>query len=247
VADGDGKGRWLRAGRWPIAVLVLALTLQFGNDALRLVESDAPSRSVGTTGDGRLENGKRLPSGGPGFRTYSRFGSLIGRTAVHEQVREAVLDAYAAFHAEHPETTLLYGETGWPGGGRFRPHVTHQNGLSVDFMTPVLRGDAPATLPTGLLHGFGYGTDFDADGNGIGRVDELRIDFDAIASHLYHLDRAARANGLRIRRVILAPDLQDELSATARGRQYAGRLRFSRKPSWVRHDDHYHVDFEFRD
>ena len=230
-----------------MAVLVVALVVLFGNDALRLLESDAPSRSVGTTGEGRLEHGKRLPSSGPGFRTYSRFGSLIGRTAVHGRVRDAMLDAYAAFHAEHPETTLLYGETGWPGGGRFRPHVTHQNGLSVDFMTPVRRGRERATLPTGLLHGFGYATDFDADGNGIGRIDHLRIDFDALASHLYHLDRAARANGLRIRRVILAPDLQDDLTATEMGRRYAGRLAFSRKPSWVRHDDHYHVDFELSD
>ena len=67
---------------------------------------------------------------------------------------------------------------------------------------------------------------------------------DALASHL---DRTARANGLRITRVILATDLQDDLIATEMGRRYAGRLAFSRKPSWVRHDDHYHVDFELSD
>ena len=210
-----------------------------GNDALRLAESDAPSESVGETNDGRLVNGKRLPSSGPGFTTYSRFGSLVGRTATHHRVRAAMLDAYAALHAENPAWTFVYGETGWPSGGRFRPHRTHQNGLSVDFMTPVTRDGEPDVLPTGPLSAFGYGIDFDEHG----RNAEQSIDFEAMAAHLDHLDRAARANDLAVEVVILAPDLQDDLAATARGAGLVGRLRFSRNPSWVRHDDHYHVDF----
>ena len=36
-----------------------------------------------------------------------------------------------------PDTVYKYTETGFENGGKFRPHKTHQNGLSVDFMTPV--------------------------------------------------------------------------------------------------------------
>ena len=222
-----------------LAALAAWAAVYLGNDAVRLVESDAPSQSVGETNSGRLVNGKRLPSSGPGFATYSRLGSMLGRTAVHHRVRDAVLGAYAALHAERPETTYLYGETGWPSGGRLRPHRTHQNGLSVDFMVPVLRNGTPDVLPTGPFNKFGYGVAFNDAGENGDRV----IDFDALADHLHHLDRAAQANGLAVEVVILAPDLQDELAATERGGGLVHRLRFSRNPSWVRHDDHYHVDF----
>lgn len=228
-----------RVAKLLLAALLVWLVVHFGNDTLRLFESDAPSQSIGQTNDGRLVNGKRLPSSGPGFATYSRFGSLLGRTAIHHRVRDAMLDSYTAFHEAHPDVTLIYGETGWPSGGRFRPHRTHQSGVSVDFMVPVLRGGKPNELPTGLLDKFGYGVDFDDDGvNG-----DLAIDFDAIADHLFYLDQAAEAHGLAIRRVIFAPSLQDELASAERG-VITQRLRFSRNPSWVRHDDHYHVDFE---
>ncbi|MEO0560349.1 MAG: penicillin-insensitive murein endopeptidase [Bacteroidota bacterium] len=217
----------------------LWLIVYVGNDALRQLESDAPSESLGQTNNGSLVNGKRLPSSGPGFATYSRLGSLLGRTATHHRVRDAVLDAYAAVYAEHPEVTLLYGETGWPSGGSFRPHRTHQNGLSVDFMVPVLRAGEPDVLPTHVFTKWGYGIDFDDDGqNG-----DLAIDFEMLAEHLHQLDLATQAHGLTIEVVILAPSLQDELAATERGAEITQRLRFSRNPSWVRHDDHIHVDF----
>ena len=231
------------AGRLLIVLLGLGLVIYVGNDALRQLESDAPSESVGQTNSGSVVNGKRLPSRGDGFATYSRLGSFLGRTATHHRVRDAMLDAYAAIHAEHPEVTLIYGETGWPSGGRFRPHRTHQNGLSVDFMVPVLRAGEPAVLPTHPLNTWGYGVDFDDDG----RNGNLTIDFETLAEHLHQLDLAAQANGLAIEVVILAPSLQDELAATERGTDIAQRLRFSRNPSWVRHDDHYHVDFRLTD
>lgn len=238
--------RTRRFVRLILAVLGLGLLVHVGNDALRQFESDAPSESLGQTNNGDLVNGKRLPSSGDGFATYSRLGSFLGRTATHQRVRDAMLDAYAAVHAERPEVTLIYGETGWPSGGRFRPHRTHQNGLSVDFMVPVLRtggrrqpAGEPDVLPTHLLNKWGYGIDFDDDG----RSGDLTIDFETMAEHLHQLDRAAQAHGLAIEVVIFAPSLQDELAITGRGAEITQRLRFSRNPSWVRHDDHYHVDF----
>ncbi len=215
----------------------------WGNDLLRLVESDKPSESIGATNDGRLIRGKRLPSSGNNFQTYSRLGSTLGRTAVHSEVRDVVLAAYTDLEETTPGVRYVYGETGWPWGGRFRPHRTHQNGLSVDFMVPVRRNDLPATLPTGPFNKFGYALEFDSQG----RSGDLRIDFEATAAHLDALDAAAQAHGMRITLVVFAPDLQKELFKTDVGSNLQERMRFNINPSWVRHDDHYHVDFAFID
>lgn len=210
-----------------------------GNDLFRLLESDEPSRSIGVPAAGRLEHGKRLPSRGPGFRTYSRLGSLLGRTSVHSAVRATVLDAYADVHETRPDLRLVYGETGWPHGGRIRPHRTHQNGMSVDFLVPVRRAGAVAELPTRPWQKFGYGIEFDESG----RAGELRIDFEAMALHLERLQAAGVAHGLGIERVIFAPELQPELFATRAGRRLRNMVPFSPRPAWIRHDEHYHVDF----
>ncbi len=223
------------------ATLLLILAVYSGNDLLRLVESDAPSHSMGTTAHGRLTNAKRLPSSGENFATYSRFGSLIGRTCVNSRVRDAVVDAYAALAKAQPDTQFTFGETGWCwGGGRFRPHHTHQNGLSVDFFVPVRDAHGrPASFPAWPWTKFGYGVEFDASGKAHG----LHIDFDAIADHLLALDHAAHAHGLRIRRVIFAPELRKKLFHAKHGHQVRRRLHFMKGRAWVRHDEHYHVDF----
>ena len=76
-----------------LSTLVLVwIIIHFGNDAFRAFESDIPSRSRGTTGNGSLENGKRLPTSGPNFSSYSRLGALLGRTAVHNKVRDVLVD-----------------------------------------------------------------------------------------------------------------------------------------------------------
>jgi hypothetical protein len=59
------RSRWLFAGALLLAWLA---ALRWGNDVAILLEDDAPSRSHGTPGSGRLENGKRLPSRGENFR-----------------------------------------------------------------------------------------------------------------------------------------------------------------------------------
>jgi penicillin-insensitive murein endopeptidase len=214
--------------------------IRYGNDVAIAFESTAPSRSIGTPGNGRLENGKRLPNAGSNFRTYSRLGGLLGRTAVHGAVRAAILDAYAELARARPELRFVYGETGWPRGGRLRPHRTHQNGLSVDFMVPVRRAPAaPAELPTPPWRKFGYGLEFDS----LGHYGDLSIDFEAIIAHLGALERAAASHGLAIERVIFAPEFHSQLAATPQGRALVRRLPFFTGAIWIRHDEHYHVDF----
>ena len=87
---------------------------------------------------------------------------------------------------------------------------------------------------------FGYNIEFDSEG----RFGESRIDFNTMAFHLLALDAAARSKGIGIARVVFDNELQKHLFATPPGPLVRERLRFSTKKPWVRHDEHYHVDFD---
>ena len=212
-----------------------------GNDIARAFESDAPSQSVGSTKTGSLVKGKRLPTSGANFRAYSRPLIALGRNSLHAGARDTVLAAYAELEHLRPEVTYVYAECSWPNGGRLRPHVTHRNGLSIDFMVPVVTGETPSVLKTHAANKYGYALHFDAAG--WCEEQQCSIDFDAMAAHLHCLAKAAEASGLSIWRVIFAPDLQPHLFTTDQGKTLRSRLTFSEKQSWVRHDEHYHVDF----
>ena len=199
----------------------------------------ADSTCFGTTSNGRLEAGCKLPASGANFTTYSRVLGIAGRTYVHCDVHGVLLDAYRSLEASHPDLVFVYGETGKRRGGPFPPHKTHQNGLSVDFMTPVVDGDGRSVpLPTSVFNKYGYDIDFTVDGRGEG----MRVDFEAIAAHLAAIVSASEAAGVGIWRVIFDPEMQPALRETAAWPEIAG-LEFSARRSWVRHDDHYHVDF----
>lgn len=222
-----------------LAVVIWSI-VQFGNEVLRLFESDAPSISKGSTADGSLENGKRLPTRGLNFSTYSRLGSLLGRNAVHAKVRDTMLDAFQMLESTNPELEFVVGETGWVKGGPFPPHRTHQNGLSVDIMSPVRNQDgAVVKLPVSVLNKFGYDIEFDDQGEHA----KFNIDYEAMALHIRALIEAGRKHGVSIGRVIFDPVLQPYLFATENGRGLDTLVRFSSRRAWVRHDDHYHIDF----
>ncbi len=193
----------------------------------------------GRTSNGRLERGVRLANEGPNFSPYSSLAVAAGRTYVHSRVATIVEDSYAALEKALPDTVFVYGETGWRNGGRFRPHRTHQNGLSVDFFVPVLnQAGSSVPIPTLPTTRFGYDLEFNASG----RLDELQIDFGALAEHLYQLDVAAKRNKAPIALVIFDPTYFDRLFATPRGDQIRS-LPFMKGKPWVRHDEHFHVDF----
>jgi penicillin-insensitive murein endopeptidase len=232
--------------RRPVAagvLLVTAIIVRFGNDAFIALESRAPSESRGTAAHGSLVHGRRLPSSGPNFRAYSYLGALLGRNSVHERVRASVLDAYASMRTERPSVTFVYGETSWPSGGTLWPHHTHQNGLAVDFLSPLVDGAGESVAPsTWPWNAWGYARHFDDRGsNG-----NVTIDFATIGAHLVALDRATRAHGVVIARVIFDPELQRVLAETTEGRRALASLPFMRERAWVRHDQHYHVDFALR-
>ncbi|WP_141733572.1 penicillin-insensitive murein endopeptidase [Oligoflexus tunisiensis] len=217
---------------WKFRLLVLA--------ALSLKSSPGPaSTCFGTPSKGRIEGAVPLPSDGPNFKAYSYMGVVLRRNYVHEKVRDVVVDAYARLEKHVADQMFVYGETGWPKGGDFSPHKTHQNGLSVDFMVPVRTQQGKAVeFPASVTNKFGYGLEFDAKG----RWEDLEIDFNAMALHLQALDEAAQKSGIRIRHVIFEPSYQGMLRAAPAWK----KLSFPLYPHkvWIKHDEHYHVEFQ---
>jgi penicillin-insensitive murein endopeptidase len=200
------------------------------------------STCFGTTGAGRIEGAVALPLEGANFIAYTALGLKMGRTYVHAQVRDILLGAYSTLSQSMPGVRYVYGETGLRTGGPMPPHRTHENGTSVDFMVPVRGQDGlPATLPRSSNNRYGYDLEFDS----AGKLGDLRIDFAAIAAHLEQLDLAARRRGLGIARVILDPDLTQHVLATPAGVRIKS-LPFMKTKPWVRHDEHYHVDFAMK-
>jgi len=219
---------------------ISALFIFFGNTLFIAFESSEESKCYGVTKNGKLEYAKRLPSIGDNFVTYSYLGSTIGRTSVHSKVRKIILASYSWLLQKNPEKKFVYGETGWPSGGKFRPHKTHQNGLSADFMVPLIDEDGHSVaMETNILNKWGYNIEFDTKGN----LGTKKIDYEAMAMHIYALKIKSTENGAKIWRVIFDPKMQQYLFDTKYGKKIRD-IQFSKKRSWVRHDEHYHLDFE---
>ena len=204
------------------------------------VAHTADSQCFGTVGKGRIDGSVKLPLNGPNFSAYSSLAAAMQRTHVHTKVAQVVTRSFAALHRRFPSTVYVYGETGWPSGGPFRPHRTHQNGLSVDFFVPVTQTNGHSVpLPTHIGNRWGYNIEFDAQA----QYQTYRIDFVALTEHLYELHHAAKAEGIGIALVIFDTTYLPKLFATPRGAYVRQHIPFMRGKPWVRHDDHYHVDF----
>ncbi len=198
------------------------------------------STCYGTTASGRLENGVRLPAKGKNFVGYSTAARLAGRTYVHSSVKDIILAAYGELESEQPDKVFKYAETGLKEGGEFKPHKTHTNGISVDFMTPVKNAKGKSVhLPTHIFNRLGYDIEFDSEGI----YEGLEIDYEAMAAHIAILHKQAKRMGFDIWRVIFDPQLQPNLFETRYGAYLKKNVQFSKKRSWVRHDEHYHIDF----
>ena len=199
----------------------------------------ATSVCTGTPANGTLRDAVSIPRHGENFSTYSTLGWLLGRQHVHSKVYATLIDAQHELARLRPEVHTVFAESGWPFGGRLRPHRTHRNGTSVDIMVPVLRAGVPEPFPSSLFNGFGYAVEFDPQGS----YRDYRIDYDAMAAQLLALQHAAGRNGIGIDVVIFDNSLQQQLWKARDGRQLQQAMRFARTPAWIRHDEHYHVNF----
>lgn len=205
-----------------------------------ILAAAAESQCYGTVSNGRVEGGVMLPLSGANFSAYSVLAVTTGRTHVHSRVAAILGASYKALATSHPNTHYVYGETGWRSGGRFRPHRTHQNGLSVDFFVPVKDAKGRSVpLPTNLSDKLGYDLEFNREA----KYGEFSIDFEALAEHLYQLDIAAKAAGSRLALIIFDRQYLSRLFSTSRGAYLKENLPFMKGRPWVRHDEHYHVDF----
>jgi len=200
------------------------------------------SKCFGTTSNGRLEGGVSLPLSGDNFTAYSFAGWSLGRTYVHSSVGEILVSALEALKQTAPGKVFVYGETGWEKGGRFKPHRTHQNGLSVDVMVPVVLNGKSVPIPGSALNRYGYDIEF----NDQGEFGEYVIDFEALGELIYQVHVAAKARGVGISRVIFEVPLQKHLWLTGRGAYLQRNIAFSTKKAWVKHDDHIHIDFDIK-
>ncbi|MDQ6962498.1 MAG: hypothetical protein Q9M28_08235 [Mariprofundaceae bacterium] len=105
----------------------------------------------------------------------------------------------------HPKKKYKYTETGFEEGGQFRPHKTHRNGLSVDFMGPMLNAKGESVhLPTHYFNKLGYAIELDQKG----RYEDMKIDYEAMAAHIVSLHKQARMQKVKLWRVIFDPKLQ---------------------------------------
>ena len=197
------------------------------------------STCYGTTKHGRLENAVKLPNEGKNYISYSSLARLLGRTYVHSKVYDVVVNAYEMLETEQPDKVFKYAETGYKEGGKFKPHKTHQNGLSVDFMTPVLKKGKSVHLSTHPFNKYGYSIEFDENS----KYKDYKIDYEALAAHIVTLHKSAKKHNIGIWRVILDPKLQPNLYKTRYANYIRKNIQLSKKRSWVRHDEHYHVDF----
>lgn len=206
------------------------------------------SVSTGSVSNGSLKNGYLFPFTGSNFHYFDTTSYLSNRGFVHKKVLLSTLAAYAQLAQELPGSTFGIMECSNENGGKIAPHRTHQNGMSIDFMTPLLHHGVPSTELdfSGAPH---YLMDFDNQG----RYTEdttYNIDFETMAHHLLALQKTAAENGLKIAKIIWKVELQKALFATPSGKKLkaSGVYVTTKLTPLINslHDDHYHVDFEKR-
>lgn len=209
-------------------------------------KNSGTSESIGTVGNGKLINGYKIPFHGTNFKYFSALDYFIfGRCYLHSDIYKAVLDSYKELEQSYPGYTFKIMECSSKKGGKAFPHRTHQNGTSIDFMTPLKKGSKTITRfdKIGIWR---YVMKFDADGKK--RFNKnIEIDFDKMAKHILVLDKISRQNGYRIKKVILETNLKDEIFASKYGNELkASEIYFVKSlPKRINelHDDHYHIDF----
>jgi penicillin-insensitive murein DD-endopeptidase len=205
------------------------------------------SKSVGTPARGRIVNSYKIPYRGTNFRYFSPISYyLLGNCYVHSDLYKTLLDAFEECCETCPGVYFRIMECSRKRGGKTIVHHTHQNGLSVDLMVPLIKDSHQITFwdHFGLLH---YLLGFDSKGR-LEPNKKISIDFETMGKEILAIDNAARKNGLRISKVIFKLDLKDDFFQTVSGREVKRRgIYFAAHLSTSLsnlHDDHFHVDFE---
>jgi len=228
-------------------LLIISFTFIYAALPQIIYKNNGESISEGTVGNGKLINGYKFPYKGANFKYYSLFDYYVfGRCYLHSSVYRITLDTYTELKKFYPDYTFRIMECSGNKGGRSFPHRTHQNGTSIDFMTPLRKENKTNLLwdRTGILR---YALKFDPDGK-LSLNKKVEIDFDKMALHILTLEKYARKEGYHIKKVILETNLKDELFGSKYGEKLkqSGIYFVKSLPKYINelHDDHYHIDFE---
>lgn len=206
-----------------------------------------PSESSGTVGAGSLKHGRLVPFSGSNFQYFDTLSYLSGRAFVHQKTQAILLTAMTKLQQLQPDDRFYIMECSNACGGEMKPHRTHQNGKSIDFMTPLKCNGKHAYKydSLGVNH---YWMDF--NDRGIYSSDpSYSVDFDLLATWMLCLHDAAKEHGAKIEKIIWKMELKDELFATKNGKvlQQKGVYFAKQLTPLINglHDDHFHVDFSF--
>jgi penicillin-insensitive murein endopeptidase len=232
--------------RSKIITSVIIITLLLLSIPQIFHKNKGESISSGEYNSGSLKNAYLLPLKNKNWKCYSWLSYFIlGREYVNSKLYRTIDQTYSQLSKQYPKRMFIYMESARKKGGRLFPHRTHQTGLSIDFMSPLIKNGEPKYFNAYGI--FRYALNFDKDGRLISDTD-VTIDFDILANHILLLDKNARKNGLRIKKVIFKIDLKDNLFKTETGQQLKNSdIYFAQNltPTLNKlHDDHYHVDFE---
>ena len=125
-----------------IIIIVLSFVLIIPSLPQIFYKNKGVSESVGKVNDGKLINGYKLPFRGDNFKYFSAVDYyLFGRCYVHSKIHKIVIESYKNMINYYPDYRFRIMECSKRKGGRSFPHRTHQNGTSIDFMTPLKKGD----------------------------------------------------------------------------------------------------------
>lgn len=209
-------------------------------------DNELASISKGSVSEGSLTNGKLFPFSGPNFHYFDTLSYINSRAYLNNKVKEAVLETYTDLKNEFPDRQFCIMECSNKHGGKIIPHRTHQNGLSIDFMVPLIKNQKPYYGLDTIARKH-YFLEFNEKGQ-YSFDTSISIDFDLIAKHILLLNKQLNKQKLKISKVIFKIELKDKLYATPNGQLLKkSGIYFAQQLTPLingLHDDHYHVDFE---
>lgn len=237
----------MKINKSKIILLVILFAFTIKSTPQILHKNAGPSKTTGKVNNGEIENAWLMPRKGNNYKYFSWFSYyILGRGYTHSDVCKTIIASYSELEETSPGIKFRHMESAKKKGGKTWPHRTHQNGLSVDFMTP-LKKNEKQKLAYDRIGMFRYVMNF--DNNGKAKINKkVSIDFEQCALHILTLEKHARQHNLRIKKVILNTNLKDDLFKTKYGQKLKeSGIYFTQNLSPMLnklHDDHYHIDFE---
>ena len=152
------KIKYLSLGLLFIALMIVCVPHLF-------YKNSGISTSIGTTESGSLENAYQIDYNTNNCRYFSPISFyLLGSGYVNAQLYNTLIQTYKACETACPNVDFRIMECSNKQGGKMPLHRTHRNGLSVDFMVPLLKNGKQNKFydRLGLWH---YLLQFDSSGN----------------------------------------------------------------------------------